>query len=106
MTITPEVLKPTLVERAVATIKRLADGINRALGRMTSDEYVGGLFLHRRLLSDVLGDSSGQAFIQVDRRTGTTLIRARFNEADAEAYAAAAGMELRFHNDDHITLTR
>lgn len=111
MTITPEDVKPTLVERTVATFKRLADGMNRARGRMTSDEFYAAHLIHYELIGALRGtdvrEAAAHVNVIVNRTTGDALIRmALAEESDAEAYAEAVGMTLAFYGDKHITLTR
>lgn len=111
MTITPEVLKPTLVERTVAKVKRLADGMNRKAGRMTSDEFYAAHLIHYELIGALRGtdvrEAAAHVNVIVNRTTGDALIRMAFaEEADAEAYAKAVAMTLAFYGDKHITLTR
>jgi hypothetical protein len=109
MTITPEDLKPTLVERITAPIKRLADGMNRKAGRMTSDEFYAAHLNHYNLIGELRGTDAREAAahvnIIVNRVTGSADIRMKFAERkDAESYAEAARMTLDKYTADFITL--
>lgn len=106
---TTEDLKPTLVERLTAPIKRVADGVNRALGRMTSDEFYAAHLIHYNLIGELRGTDAREAAahvnIIVNRGTGSADIRMKFADREgAESYAEAAGMTLDKYTADLITL--